>query len=272
MKIKVFFLVLFFIFSFFLGNVFWYSEELNKYKDNYNYFIRYDRYFNNKSFLNIKYDWENYIRYNFDENTNSSTKIFASIFTKYILNNINKNLVNKDKIVVNIKIDTSLESWWQTSIDYEKNEWNITLKSNIFFFNNQVWLEKLYYYQKDVFEDIFIHEFGHIIDLLMIKGKNDTYNNIYLDYKWNSVNKIDDFSLIFYNICWVDEFIIKKECYENAMTNEYSKYSVYEDFSETFFFYLRNKGYIEEYKNFLKKKKYNQEYKKILILDYIFKN
>lgn len=92
------------------------------------------------------------------------------------------------------------------------------------------------------FQNVFIHEMGHFVDLIVLKD---------LDKRKSLSPEIKDSN--FYAICWeqaMTKYIVKEECYKKpwTMVSWYAEdVDYYEDFAETFLSYIRFKNQFNAY-------------------------
>jgi len=109
----------------------------------------------------------------------------------------------------------------------------------------------------DEFRALFIHEFGHMVDLGCLKGTVATGLSIYKD--GDQVMYNDDPSVSFYAISWKDN-----ETHHDGITNRdfvsgYSNWDMFEDFAESFTYYTlhRRAFYNRALENPIMAQKYN---------------
>lgn len=140
-------------------------------------------------------------------------------------------------------------------------------KINILFFKNksevrwkmkskQIKLFWPQYMDSDELISVFMHEFGHYVDLYYFKRENN-----------------QDISYKFYDISWDSTTIIKKWLNQKDFVSGYSMTNKYEDFAESLTYYiLHNRDFLEKSINSdILRKKYNF-FNLVLFKSEIFKN
>ena len=155
------------------------------------------------------------------------------ILENNILSIISKNIFNEK--ISTLKIDLIKEK-----ID---RRWKMNKKEIKLFWANED--------KKTEYISIFIHEFWHYIDLYFLEKK------VYLDI-----------STKFYNISWASTKIKKINQVSSDFVSWYSMTNKYEDFAESFTYYiLHNRDFLERTKqSIILKEKYD------FFSEYIFKN
>ncbi len=117
--------------------------------------------------------------------------------------------------------------------------------------NAKVHLFGILYMSKKEFLAVCIHEFWHFLDLYILEKKSSL-----------------DLSEIFYNISWNSTSVIKKGLSHKDFVSGYSMTNKYEDFAESFTYYiLHNKDFLKKSESSkILKQKYN------FFKNYIFTN
>ena len=87
---------------------------------------------------------------------------------------------------------------------------------------------------------VLIHEIWHVFDLWHLVSEEKTINSNFKD--WSSMIYADDISLMFYSLCWKNEFEQNWECEEKDFASWYSESDPFEDFAETFLLYIVHNG------------------------------
>lgn len=119
-----------------------------------------------------------------------------------------------------------------------KQKWEVRGKMQ----SKKVKLFWIYEMALEEFLAVSIHEFAHFLDLYILQKKN-----------WV------DISDYFYNISWEETKIIKSSLTQKDFVSGYAMTNKYEDFAETFWYYiLHNSDFLEKSKNSsILKKKYD---------------
>ena len=116
------------------------------------------------------------------------------------------------------------------------------------------------------FRRVFIHEIGHVIDLGVLTASN---KEIASDFR-DGVNIIyqSDPSLLFYELCWLDEYTPNGNCNDLDFVSEYSQTDVFEDFAESYLLFVENNASFLEMtqESEVLAKKYN------FLAQYVFSN
>jgi len=94
---------------------------------------------------------------------------------------------------------------------------------------------------------VFIHEIGHIVDGGYLTGKSNTLSS-FIDLG-KSV-KIDDPSIKYYQISWVNNNKWTENTKTSDFCSRYGSTNPYEDFAECFVYYvLHNPDFLDKTKN-----------------------
>lgn len=94
----------------------------------------------------------------------------------------------------------------------------------------------------DEFRALFIHEFGHVLDLGCHIGNMNKGESRFVDGK--DVIYADDPSLGFYQISWITSTTQRSDAKPEDFVSGYASYDVFEDFAETFAYYvLQNEAF-----------------------------
>lgn len=86
------------------------------------------------------------------------------------------------------------------------------------------------------FRALFVHEFGHVLDLGCLQGNPSTGASEFKDgndLMWN-----DDPSLLFYRISWVSHNVQKEGMKPEEFVTGYASWDVFEDLSESLVYYV----------------------------------
>lgn len=82
---------------------------------------------------------------------------------------------------------------------------------------------------------VFMHEIGHLVDASLFKGNSQSDNSSFYDF--DVAVKIDDPSLLFYEISWESDTAKKQEATELDFVSLYAATDPFEDFAETYTYY-----------------------------------
>lgn len=227
-KIILYFLVYTFFFLavlFFLDTFFFQSSENTFIEENYieksksadnsdfSYLSERDRIVSNQ--LMEKEKEKIYLQNTFEEKKAEVEKIvFAYKPEEYQIEAFNYQKIIQ-KIITSSFIDTKV-SFLHTYFYKEKLDIRWKFEKNII---KLFWVTHLWYGEAS---SVFIHEFGHYIDLYYLLKEfwvGDTSNN-------------------FYDISWEDVKVIKKWQWKNDFVSGYAMTNKYEDFAETFTYYV----------------------------------
>lgn len=108
---------------------------------------------------------------------------------------------------------------------------------------------------EDELKAVTVHEIGHVVDLGMLKGEQKQASVFSTDDHFVA---IDDVSLRFYKISWNNTDTLKKRSRRRDFVSGYAMTNTYEDFAETYAFYVLHgekfRGLVNE--SFALKKKY----------------
>ncbi len=86
------------------------------------------------------------------------------------------------------------------------------------------------------FRALFIHEFGHMVDLGCINGTALGKNTQYKDGK--EIMKDDDPSIDFYQLSWLNSHTQKKGSKNEDFVSGYAQWDMFEDFAESFTYFV----------------------------------
>jgi len=93
---------------------------------------------------------------------------------------------------------------------------------------------------------VLVHELGHIVDFRNLEGQNSYLkNNVYTEFG-KKVFAIDDPSIDFYSISWINENTRSRSATYKDFVSGYSMSDIFEDFAETINFYLNYKSIFQE--------------------------
>ena len=88
----------------------------------------------------------------------------------------------------------------------------------------------------DEYIALFVHEFGHVVDLGCLNGTSRGTPTAFADNK--TIMRSDDPSVSFYSICWTAETVMRSRCSEQSFVSGYASWDVFEDFAESFAYYV----------------------------------
>lgn len=94
------------------------------------------------------------------------------------------------------------------------------------------------------FKALFLHEFGHVTDLGCLQGSASAGSSTFRDGK--DMMYRDDPSVAFYSISWVHEMQKRKESLPTDFVSGYAQSDAFEDFAESFVYYLLHRSLFEE--------------------------
>lgn len=114
----------------------------------------------------------------------------------------------------------------------------------------------------DEFRALFIHEFGHVIDLGCLSGTSESAISVFKDGSMRFFE--NDPSVTFYEISWKDEFTQKTDARAEDFVSGYAQEDAFEDFAETFAYYIlqqeRFKERVRENEELRKKYRWMRRY------------
>jgi hypothetical protein len=87
------------------------------------------------------------------------------------------------------------------------------------------------------FENVLIHEVGHVVDLSYLKGTQSSKDSSFDDF--GSPVKMNDPSQVYYGVSW-QSTSVKNTHSLNGFVSMYSQSDPFEDFAETFLMYVRH--------------------------------
>lgn len=92
---------------------------------------------------------------------------------------------------------------------------------------------------KDIaeFENIFLHELGHVVDLNFLKGNESGFSDKF-DFFGSPIDMSDP-SIGYYGISFDSNDKVKDEISEFDFVSGYAKENIFEDFAETFLMYIK---------------------------------
>lgn len=191
-----------------------------------------------ESYIEISNDYLNNIDQNFVDYENDFNKILTDLKRKEKENKINFRYF-PDSLILEEKIKNYkkyLDLFFLSDYINPKIEnINIFLHKNDFEVRWRLKEKKIHIFgiynmsEKEVLS-VVIHEFAHFFDLYVLK-------------KW----VFKDLSYDFYKISWDERNILKKEAKINDFISGYAMTNMYEDFAESFTFYiLHNKKFLEK--------------------------
>lgn len=82
------------------------------------------------------------------------------------------------------------------------------------------------------YREVLTHEFGHTLDLGVLKGNSRIKNNIFTEFG-KIIRPSDDPSLTFYRISWEDETTRRADASFRDFVSGYAMKGIYEDFAES---------------------------------------
>lgn len=111
-------------------------------------------------------------------------------------------------------------------------------KSRGYSSRNQIILDTKIMNGYSEFLKVLVHEIGHIIDFRNLEGRNaNLKSNVYTEFG-KKVFAIDDPSIDFYSISWINENTRSRTATYKDFVSWYSMSDIFEDFAETINFYL----------------------------------
>ncbi|MFA7284801.1 MAG: hypothetical protein WC004_03180 [Candidatus Absconditabacterales bacterium] len=128
---------------------------------------------------------------------------------------------------------------------------NITVRSSSsksrgYSSRNQIVLDTKIMNGYSEFLRVLVHELGHIVDFRNLEGQNSYLkNNVYTEFG-KKVFAIDDPSIDFYSISWINENTRSRSATYKDFVSGYSMSDIFEDFAETINFYLNYKSIFQE--------------------------
>lgn len=87
------------------------------------------------------------------------------------------------------------------------------------------------------FENVLIHEFGHVVDINYLEGKSFSYSDSFKLFS-NRI-PVDDPSIQYYKISFDTNDIHKPKAEFNSFISGYASENVFEDFAESFLAYIK---------------------------------
>lgn len=92
----------------------------------------------------------------------------------------------------------------------------------------------------DEFRALFIHEFGHLLDLGCLQGNPKSGATNFKD--GNEIMYADDPSVAFYRISWVTSNVQRQGASEADFVSGYASWDMFEDFAESFAYYMLHRS------------------------------
>jgi hypothetical protein len=94
------------------------------------------------------------------------------------------------------------------------------------------------------FRALFLHEFGHIIDLGCLQGDSRTGSSTFADGKEQMF--ANDPSVLFYTISWKDSHTQRGNVSPEDFVSGYASWDAFEDFAESFAYYMLHREVFAE--------------------------